>query len=671
VLSISQNTAIFSILGTTYGGNGTTNFALPNLQGVTPISDGQGVGLGLETEGVQVGSSSITLTFPQTPPDIGGTSQPFDNYQPSLPVRYEISTEGVFPSSSGGGDLSMIGRVMPFAGNFDPGGFLECNGQLLSIAQYTALFSILGTTYGGDGVTTFALPDLRGRDIIGASATDPVGTTVGQPTVSLADNQTPNGSNNTVQPFDNREPSLALNYLIALQGIFPTQGGFQDFTTPLLGQIVAFAGTFAPKGWAFAAGQLLPINQNQALFSLLGTTYGGDGITTFALPDLRDRTIIGTGNGFIIGQLVGADSPTVTVAQLPPPCFCRGTLILTDRGEVPVEDLAIGDEVITVSGMKRPVKGIGRRAYDRRFVAGNRAVLPIRLEAGALADGVPARDLWLSPEHALYIDGVLVPAQRLGNGITIRQVESVDRIEYFHIELAMHDVILADGAPAETFVDCDNRGMFHNAGEFAARYPDDLPERWEFCAPRAEPDSPELSAIRADLLSRAAALGRITHDPDLHLVADGETVRAHSVAGRIWHFVLPAGACTLAVASRRAVPAEAEASSTDERALGVAVERIVLDGAGLRIETGHDCPTLCDGFHADEGSHRWTDGRGSVPGALLGCFAGGLSIEVHLAETELCYRLDPPAGRAKANGGGEPVRSGRRAQPRRRAAALI
>ncbi len=298
-------------------------------------------------------------------------------------------------------------------------------------------------------------------------------------------------------------------------------------------------------------------------------------------------------------------------------------------------------------------------------------MLPIRFEAGALADGVPARDLWLSPEHALYVDGVLAPARLLVNGITIRQVENIDRLEYFHIELASHDVILADCAPAETFVDCDNRGMFQNAGEFTVLYPDDLPERWKFCAPRAEPASAELSAIRADLLARAEALGRITHDPDLHLVADGEIVLAHSVAGRVWRFSLPAGARALAIASRSAVPAEAEASSADERTLGVAVERIVLDGDGLRIEIGQDCPVLCHGFHADEGSHRWTDGRGSVPGTLLGCFTGDLSIAVHLAETELRYRLDPSAGPAKANAGVTPVRPDRRAQSRRRAAVLI
>jgi microcystin-dependent protein len=88
---------------------------------------------------------------------------------------------------------------------------------------------------------------------------------------------------------DKMQPWLGMNYIIALQGTFPSRTS----SSPFLAEIIMFAGNFAPRGWAFCDGQILPINQNQALFSLLGTTYGGDGEVTFALPDLRGRVPVG------------------------------------------------------------------------------------------------------------------------------------------------------------------------------------------------------------------------------------------------------------------------------------------------------------------------------------------------------------------------------------------
>jgi O-antigen biosynthesis protein len=255
-----------------------------------------------------------------------------------------------------------------------------------------------------------------------------------------------------------------------------------------------------------------------------------------------------------------ASSDGGTGTDITPACFCRGTLILTEKGEVAVEDLAIGDRVVTLSGALRAIKWIGRRAYDGRFVAANRAVLPIRVAAGALAPGLPARDLLLSPEHALYIDGALVPAGLLVNGATVRQVESLDRLEYFHIELERHDVILADGAPAESFVDCDSRGMFHNAGEFAELYPDDAPAPWAFCAPRAEAGSAALAAIRAALSERARALGYGLSEAALpRPIADDAVAQAQSAAEG--PNGAPAAAGALAITSRNRVPAELKLAS--------------------------------------------------------------------------------------------------------------
>jgi hypothetical protein len=320
-------------------------------------------------------------------------------------------------------------------------------------------------------------------------------------------------------------------------------------------------------------------------------------------------------------------------------CFCRGTLIRTPSGETPVETLAIGDRVLTLSGRARPVKWIGRRAYDPSFVRGNPNILPVRVMADALAAGVPGRELCVSPEHALYVDGLFVPTRHLVNGGTIRQPGWDGNIEYFHIELDSHDVIFAEGAAAETFVAFGGRGMFHNGGEFAALYPDDQAPDWQPYEALLDRGMAGLARVRSRLLARAARLGLISRDPDLHLVADGAVIRPEADADGVRRFAVSAGARAVRLASRSAVPAETEASSPDRRRLGVPVRRIVLQRAGGRLEIGPDCRALRHGFHADEGSHRWTDGNALLPPELLAGFGGDFAIEVQLAASELHYPI--------------------------------
>jgi hypothetical protein len=243
----------------------------------------------------------------------------------------------------------------------------------------------------------------------------------------------------------------------------------------------------------------------------------------------------------------------------------------------------------------------------------------------------------VSPGHALYLDEVLVPARFLVNGLTITQPEAVEQLEYFHIELDSHDVILAEGTPAETYIECDNRLMFHNAAEFAALYPEALPETGQFCAPRLK-EGEALTVIHARLLQRAAALGHlVTGDPALHLIADGVAIEPLTIEDGVYRFTLehPAGAVWLA--SRGVVPAETDAGSTDRRRLGVCLRRITLRDADLALDLLPHIPQRRDGFHEVEGEHRWTAGMARLPASIIERFAGPIDIEIALWPSELRY----------------------------------
>ena len=195
------------------------------------------------------------------------------------------------------------------------------------------------------------------------------------------------------------------------------------------------------------------------------------------------------------------------------PCYCHGTLIQTQRGQKRVENLKIGDRVMTKAGVARPIKWIGRRSYGGRFIMGQKEILPICIRAGALDENVPRRDLWISPHHAMYLNGVLIEAKDLINGMSIVQTERVERVEYFHIEFDTHDVIFAEGAPSESFIDDDSRALFHNANEYRSLYPDAAAATAQYCAPRLDHGYKVEEARRC--IARRAQLLRAADGPHI------------------------------------------------------------------------------------------------------------------------------------------------------------
>ena len=297
------------------------------------------------------------------------------------------------------------------------------------------------------------------------------------------------------------------------------------------------------------------------------------------------------------------------------PCFAEGTRLLTARGEVAVEDLVEGDEVVTAAGGLRPVIWIGSRRVRCDRHPRPHEVNPVRVRAGAFGDGLPIRDLRLSPGHAVAMDGVLLPVSLLINGATIVQ-EPVESVRYFHVELDAHDVILAEGLACESYLDDGNRETFGNAPGHLALYGRLDPQEWDQACLPVLREGPESEGRRRRLLARALELGWTqSHDLQLTLDADGQSVAPVFSAGpRLW-FLAPV-ARTLSLRSPAAVQAP-EPGRFDPRALGVAVNGLRIDGEAVDLAS----ETLGRGFHplerhASEGvdqSWRWTDGAAELP----------------------------------------------------------
>ncbi len=393
-------------------------------------------------------SNTLELASGTTTGTISGIGSSFVNFGSVLvdsDARWELTGANSLASGStltNGGTLSLSGATLSDAGGIINNGRIELDPSTLSVA------SLSGTgTVTIDTGSTLAVQGVvsAGQDIV----------------------------------FEGVGGELDLGTASAFSG---TISGFAEGDIIDLTSVADVAGSHADMNYTT---------------NVLTVTEGGQ---TFQFQ--FDKAGHFAGDFF---HLTSLDGGTV-ISEDQIACYRRGTLISAERGEVPVAALAIGASVLTASGALRPIKWIGRRSYGGRFILGRKDILPICLRAGSLADGVPRRDLWISPHHAMLLDGVLIEAKDLINGVSIVQAADVEEVEYFHVELDSHDVILAEGAPSETFVDDDSRLMFHNAQEYAALYPDEARRAVHYCAPRFDIGH-ELEAIRKRLAQRAGLAG--------------------------------------------------------------------------------------------------------------------------------------------------------------------
>ena len=226
-----------------------------------------------------------------------------------------------------------------------------------------------------------------------------------------------------------------------------------------------------------STGQTITGFTDDDLIKLSGVTATGvlysSGVLTITIEsgsaELRftDLPVTFTAANFIVQNVAtGVD------VSLAPPCFAEGTRILTEHGPIAVETLRIGDRIpVLLEGGFQPILWIGFRHVECRRHPRPRDVWPIRVSRGAFGPDQPVRDLWLSPDHAVFINDVLIPIRTLTNDRTIRQ-EPRDEVTYWHVELARHDVLYAEGLPAETYLDTDNRRNFSNGNGPVRLHPD-------------------------------------------------------------------------------------------------------------------------------------------------------------------------------------------------------
>jgi hypothetical protein len=187
-------------------------------------------------------------------------------------------------------------------------------------------------------------------------------------------------------------------------------------------------------------------------------------------------------------------------------CFYTGTMIRTPDGEVAVETLKRGDVVLTSDGETRKVSWLGRQTISTMFSDPVRT-WPIRIKAGALGANAPSRDLVLSPDHAVLVEGALVHAGALVNGTSILREARVPRVfTYYHVEVDDHSLVLAENVPAETFIDNIDRLAFDNWDEHLTLFPNGK-EMKEMPYPRAKSQRQVPVHIRIALAERAQGLG--------------------------------------------------------------------------------------------------------------------------------------------------------------------
>lgn len=320
-------------------------------------------------------------------------------------------------------------------------------------------------------------------------------------------------------------------------------------------------------------------------------------------------------------------------------CFLKGSMISTPEGKVAVEDLKIGDQVITFDWknnqhVARPIVWVGKAHTTARIdLPDDEAGWPVRILKDAVADGVPYKDMLVTAEHCMFFMGKFVPVRMLVNGISIFYDKSISSYDYYHVETEEHSVITADGMMTESYLDTGNRSSFRQEGNVVALH--SVAKSWAedagapLCVDRSfvEPLFRMLEWRENDLIGCRIRpeKSEITHNPDLHLItANGATIRPMRHSGQQYSFMLPPNTGSIRIVSRASRPVDAIGPFVDDRRyMGVAVSDVHLLSARQSYSiTAHLQAQKPQGWHdTDWTDCAWTNGDAVLP--LEGCLTQG------------------------------------------------
>ena len=334
---------------------------------------------------------------------------------------------------------------------------------------------------------------------------------------------------------------------------------------------------------------------------------------------------------------------------------CRGAGLLRRRhahrdrsGRGAGGDAAAGRPGAHGRGRLAPVRWVGRRPIELRGHPRPWRVAPVRIAAHAIAPGVPARDLFVSPDHGMLLAARLMPARRLANGATIARQDGWRRRSPICTSNSTDTrSLLAENCPAEAYLDTGNRALFANGPDPRRLHPD-LSEAQDkaalavWAAHGAAPlllEGAALASLRTDLIARAEALGW-ARTPLAHpkLLAEGVPVPLTRAGEGAWRARLPRSVRRLQLRSASFIPAEVQPDSGDTRRLGLAVRDVRLDGASLPPSA------YGRGWHAAEEGFCWTDGAADI---LLAPRAGPVMFELRAAPGGPYWLMPRHTGRAR------------------------